>query len=471
MFYMKLKKYDKSIIFIIFTIFISLLIWWISLPVFQSFDEPAHFAQIQHIAETNQYDMNNTISNEQFLLENFLKFNIFNANVNSQYHFISKNYNIRKYIFDKKSNTKINRNTFTHVAIVENYPPLYYYISAVVYKITKQKSIFFSIEAIRFISIFFFLITLIFSYKIALLIFPEDIWIQYCTVIFIGFLPMLSQLSVSINPDNLLITLFTLFTYYSLKLLRSSGFSQKTNIVLVIILLLGFMTKQSAYILCIPYLFLIGYKLKNKKLSLRYKQILILGFFFLILIFFFLKGFTLIFDYISGTFNSWKYFSPLDYIYKYSTNYFFNGYVFQSFWGAFGWGFFKFPQQYYDILYLFLSTSIIGIIIYYYNLTYITKKNRKLLYTINYLIILSLTYSLFLVYLDFISIKNTGTFFIQGHYFFEIITANTILFLFGIGEFFKRFKLKNTIYFIIIIGIVLLNTTGLFQILINKFYL
>ena len=214
------KTKNTIILILLFiSIFVSLLIWWVTLPIFQSFDEPAHFAQIQHIALYNSKDVNNTYSIEEYNLLQYLHFL-----PNSRYTF-SNSVNAKGEQSFKENESSINKQkTFLYNGTVENYPPLYYYITAIIYRIFYKTSIFFEVEAIRFVSILLLLGTVYFAYKCAQLIFKKDKFAQYTVLLLIGFLPMLSQFAVSINPDNLIILLFSAFTYYGVRLCQSKSF-------------------------------------------------------------------------------------------------------------------------------------------------------------------------------------------------------------------------------------------------------
>ncbi len=464
------KTKNTIILILLFiSIFVSLLIWWVTLPIFQSFDEPAHFAQIQHIALYNSKDVNNTYSIEEYNLLQYLHFL-----PNSRYTF-SNSVNAKGEQSFKENESSINKQkTFLYNGTVENYPPLYYYITAIIYRIFDKTSIFFEVEAIRFVSILLLLGTVYFAYKCAQLIFKKDKFAQYAVLLLIGFLPMLSQFAVSINPDNLIILLFSAFTYYGVRLCQSKSFDIKANIALIVIIILGFLTKQSSYTLIIFLLFLYIIQIKRFKVNIKkYKQ-----YFFILLILvttlLYLVGGKLIITYMTETFQGIKWFTPFTYISNYYKNYLPSGYVFQSFWGAFGWGYFKFNQQYYDILSIIITIPIIGIIICLYNYQnykVILQKKYKNITSILFLILMVLIYSIFLVYLDFISLKNTRDFFIQGHYFFPIITSIIILIVYGIKQLFKHKYILHTIYTTIILLFIIFNITALFHILIKAFYL
>ncbi|MHB8442994.1 MAG: DUF2142 domain-containing protein [Patescibacteria group bacterium] len=446
--------------------------WWISLPIFQSFDEPAHFAQIQHIAMYGTYDTNSTISIEEYKLFQFLSFA-----TNSRYTF-NKNINAKgEKSFKKEYSSIHDQKTFKYSGTVEAYPPLYYFLAAGIYKIFSTRSIFFQIESIRFLSIIFFLITIFFSYKSSQIIFKKDRLAQYTTVIFIGFLPMLSQFTVSINPDNLIITLFSIFTYYGLKILNSKTLDIRSNIMAIIVILLGILTKQSAYLLIPVLLLLYVVQVHKFKINLkRDKRVYLIAplLIIMIVLLLYLKGFNLIYSYITTTFQGLTVFSPFTYIANYYNNYLQNGYVFQSFWGTFGWGYFKFRQQYYDILFFLSTLSFVGIFIYLYNYIHYYKilhKKYKNLLNILYLIFIVSIYSIFLIYLDFISLKNTRDFFIQGHYFFPVITSISILLVYGLQQLIRKKYLLHIVYTSVIVLIVIFNITALFGILIHAFYL
>ena len=200
----------KSIFFwLLVTVIIKQFLWIVFIPMWQFPDEQAHFGQVQNTAEghaINPAHSNNTtreIDESEILLDT--KRDDFGNN-KFTYH---PEYNIAY------SSIKVGihepaiadfpdsyRNQFVSNEATA-YPPLYYRLTAMFYKLAYTQNLLTRLFVSRLINLGLFLALIFKAFKTGKIIFPEDKLLRYMLIIFVAFHPMLSFLSGGINSDNL----------------------------------------------------------------------------------------------------------------------------------------------------------------------------------------------------------------------------------------------------------------------------
>ncbi len=217
----------KIFILLLFVTFFKELVWQVVLPIWQTPDEQAHFAQLQWYAEkkTLTIDPNLNLSQEVATSEEILgtrrdKFG------NNQYTYHPEYKNTSK-IPDFPKNF---RTTYVDQEAA-GYPPLYYLISLPFYNLFYNSGLIDRLFAVRLISLIFHLGTIFIAYKIGKL--------PLATLV--SFHPMLSFVAAGFHPDNLLIFLYSLEIYICLCLLKKFEFKKLFWAGLVFVL--GYYTK------------------------------------------------------------------------------------------------------------------------------------------------------------------------------------------------------------------------------------
>ncbi len=469
-FHQVIKKYldnNYKIILLLLVISVIEMLWLFVFPIWSLPDEPAHFAQIEHYAVFKKAINQNLISKEELNSLKFNQFNNFTEFLGHQNFTPNSLYYSNEKIFYKKNNSSSSIKDFNYKNPVEHYPPLYYILGSIIYDLFYNQNILFHAETIRIFTILISLVGLYFAYKIGILIFPKDKLFRYVLPITIGLFPMFDQTSVSINPGNLVNMLSIVFTYFYIKFLINPK-DIKNNIYIAVTLLLGLFTKENMFILLLTYLVSIFFLIyKNHIKDIKYILYIISMVTVAILIMILSNLMNIISSYTEALISHTTNFSFISYILSFGPNYYFpTGRVFQSFWGNFGWLTIPFSIQLFDILYIITVLSIIGLGVYLYK----NIHNKNIFKIFIFLFLEAIIYTLFLMLLDYSSLKNGAGNFTQGHYFLFIIAPIMILFITGITALFKE-KYKNLAYLSIITFFILLNTYSLFHLLIPTFYI
>ena len=391
----KKYKYLAIIIFIFFTIE---SIWIITTPIFSTPDSPVRFKNIQNYA--------------------------------------------------KGKNTPV----------ISEPSPLYYSIAGNLDKVFLNTRVSSQVKFLEFLSAIFSVITIIFAYKISEILF-SDTKIAIVNTLTLAIFPMFSYLGMSIDLDALLIALYTAFIYYSLKILKE-GLNKKNFTIITIILFLGLLTKQNMYLNILFYAGIIIYELYRKKLLKLYTKYIvggaILALAFLVI---FNTGFkSVVLPQVQALFNNNNSYSILDYTF-YNFHRFYNGLIFKSFWGVYGYLIINLQLRIYYLLEIVSIVSVLGISIKIFN--YI--KEKKLNKYIIYILLQFFITFLFLYTLDFIRVKDYSGYFTVGRYFFPILSLLIIGFISGLKMFISK-KYYDQFYFILISLMILFNAYSIFMI-------
>lgn len=154
---------------------------------------------------------------------------------------------VGKYEAEIKSfNTQDNRRTYiNHQAAL--YPPLYYYLDAIFYRLVYQADIITRVFASRFLSVIITALIPFVAYLAGRRIWPEEKHAKILALL-VFFFPMTTYVGVGVNSDNLHNLLFGLSLVLSLDLIKS-GFTPKRSLLISFIIGLDLMTKPQGYIL------------------------------------------------------------------------------------------------------------------------------------------------------------------------------------------------------------------------------
>ncbi|OWK27154.1 MAG: hypothetical protein US76_01070 [Parcubacteria group bacterium GW2011_GWA2_38_13b] len=220
-------------IYILFLAFalIKGVIWILIIPPFLFPDEPAHFAYTQYIVEEKNLPKNDgklsphLLSKSEELEEaiNLIKndYKIWSMDpINLK---IGESPNIPENF--PSYSRKVNAENYKNAAAV--YPPLYYAFEAIPYVIGYNLDIFHRVYLMRFFSLIFLLITLIFAHKIAFFISNDKVF-SFTVAAVISLIPALNIISFgTINNDAALIALGQIMFYYLIRLLHSRNITAK----------------------------------------------------------------------------------------------------------------------------------------------------------------------------------------------------------------------------------------------------
>jgi 4-amino-4-deoxy-L-arabinose transferase-like glycosyltransferase len=271
--------------------------------------------------------------------------------------------------------------------------------------------------------------------------------------------PMFTYMGMAIDMDALVFAMYTAFIYYSLKLLKNK-FNLKDFILLTLFLILGLLSKQNMYVNIPIYIGLSIYLLYKNGLLKKYLKYLILGF---ILILVSILGLhsglnNTVIPRLKQLIPSNNY-SILDYYAYFTDGKYFSshGVVFTSFFATFGYMYqFIHPTALYSAIKIFVDVILFGLVITIFNKIK-TKKIKD--YEIYIIIQIILTF-LFVYLLDFGVVSHYGTNFVNGRYFFPVISIITLGAIVGIRTFIPT-KYYDQLYMFLIICMIFFNLFSL----------
>ncbi len=237
----------KLIYVFIIAVILKSLVWSIVVPIWQTPDEQAHFAQLAFFVDNKTTHINTSIdlSQEIAITERMLGTNRDNRGNNSfTYH---SDYKIpyTNSITGKYEEKSINLPRSTRTTYVgqeaAHYPPLYYVLAAPFYYLGDSASLIDRVYLARILSIILSALLAVVAYKIGKSIWENEV-IAISLGVVVSFQPMLSYVFAGIHPDNLLNLLYS-FGILLLLLLLKKGINIKYLIALGGIALLGIFTK------------------------------------------------------------------------------------------------------------------------------------------------------------------------------------------------------------------------------------
>jgi hypothetical protein len=339
------------------------------------------------------------------------------------------------------------------------YPPLYYEIGALAYKLVYNKDIIIRVYSVRLVNIFLFLLLVYFIYQCGRLLFPNQILYQLSLLISVGFHPMLSFLAGGVNSDNLFNLLVTVHIYLCLRLLNKA-WTWKVLLLVVGMLLITLWTKPQAKIIPLFYLypfFLIIFK--NKKQILPYFALILLGLlaFRSTLYQLFTKQQFIPEVGAMSELNKLSVISFIDFI-KSSLIHTYKE-VMPWYWGIYRWLSLTYPRIIHRFINYFVLISSVGIIMYIYkqvikNKNALTGKNIK---SVGFLLYVAAIYFFALMIFDYLFTLSHGfSLGMQGRYYFPTIVAHIALLLIGfitIAELIKTTNQLLKVYMVLVIAL------------------
>lgn len=349
---------------------ITQILWILIIPVWQNPDEITHFFYVQFIAEKHRLPL--SFSDHQQTQEVIESTALLGTNETLRIPFgrplfaegaIGVNE-------EKIKNLKDQKRTFlpTKSFLQGDYPPFYYFVSALVYSLFREGDIVTRVLAVRFIGLILKILLVVFVIKIANLIKTDNLF-AIALASLVGFHPELSMVFASINPDVIIFFLSVVLLYLSLKVV-AQGLSYPLSIIIAFICALGIFTKQTFIPSIIIYLGLLVYDAwRYRSFKKNLIQVAIFTFSILILnLWWYLK---------------WPAFSPIalrigevlpgqimrqsiwDYAKEFYSRY--TGWTLGSFWARFGWLDVYLPVFYYKIIRILSALSLIGLALRFFD--------------------------------------------------------------------------------------------------------
>lgn len=444
------------------------------MPIWEGFDEPAHYAYVQHLVENHEFpigdknffsdEIMNTLTKVPISANlDFTKTGSLSNDVQNQ--FLSKGYSEYWTSFNQ---TTYNEN---HDFLLEEdktlrakefvggikiwesqQAPLNYLILSLFYKISEQNDIITTVFVLRYVGIAISAAAIYFVYKTVVLL-SKSSFMRYGVMIFAVFNPMFVMNLSRVSNEPLNFLFFSLFFYYAIKLLKDN-FTVRRALVLGIIIGLGLLTRQSFIVPLVLVPAIISLKIIQTE-NLRRKKIMhmISHSGFIIFISLAISGWWYIQNLlrdgnISGiaglkpmSFNNMTHFGSVNWL----------GYaeqLFLNFWGLFGWSFIRLPWVYYQIALVISLASIGGIGFFIFqnrkNIPSIIRKWKYqtiIIFSLTIiLLVLAMSYINFQYYLN--SDKKYDLVFTGSWYTFAATSAVSILLIGGLKIWLDRFRIN-----------------------------
>lgn len=218
----RVRRIPTALILLLVAGALQSLAWNVALPAFQGPDENAHFAYVQYLAETGHVPSatagSGSYSKEVQLALSDLNLTPLMGNLEMKPGW--SNADLRLWHRSERLLTAKDRGDGSGPNPIAKNPPLYYGIMAVPYRVFIWLPLLKRLFVMRLCNACFFLLTIAFTWLLAGEIFARSRWKQTLATGAVALLPQLAFMSAVINADNLLIALFTGFTFAAVRLAR-----------------------------------------------------------------------------------------------------------------------------------------------------------------------------------------------------------------------------------------------------------
>lgn len=435
-------KYLLSIFLIV--VFIKQLVWVAFVPIWQTPDEQAHFAQVAIVAEKNKAylpGVPNT-SEEIFTSEVLLGTKRDSFGNNKFTYRPTYNLPYSESVIGPDEEKLINIPTTSRSKFViseaTSYPPAYYFLASSFYKVFNSGSLFDRVFAVRIFSALLLTVLAYISFRIGKLIFSSDLLAMTLSVM-VSFHPMVSFVFTGVTSDTLFNLLVSTIIFLGLHIFYKRD--SKSLLILLPVVLLTIITKpQSAIvgILLLPVAIFVLWRFFRKKYVLIPMLITIA------------IGFWGIFDRIirgesifpeteqAVTLAS---FVNLPQFLVFTLNHTYKE-VLPWYWGVFRWLSLGLPDWLRRLTNIFTIVSLLSFLLFLL-VSFVRKNFSKQFFTSIFLLYCLIVYFSALTLFDFgFFIKKSFSFGIQGRYFFPVLPAQMVLSIVGLTFMLNR-KLKH----------------------------
>lgn len=463
----------KILIIVLTAIFFKQLAWATFVPLWQFPDEQAHFGQVAWMVENGKREKGvQNLTYEIWLSENILG-TLRDEMGNNKYTYhpeYNLDYSKTKDGIREKEIRDIptsSRQKFT-INEATGYPPLYYQLAAVIYKIFYAFDLFTRVFAVRiFTSLTLAGLTFI-AYKIGQLIFENNFKALILAVL-VGFQPMLSFVHAGVTSDALFNLLFGAFLYFVIRVIREIGKIWEIGGLFVIVYL-AFLTKPQASIIVfvlgpvLGVLGVLGLLGRLGKLGKREAIVGILGFPLILF-----AGKEVINSLVSGNVlipeTQAGLVDPSVTVFEHLKFTLYHTYreVLPWYWGVFRWLSLGLPEIFRKITNWLTAFSFLGLGVYFMRVIRGNKKRKELI-GIGFCLFVLLVYFAAVTVFDYGFRRSHGfSFGIQGRYFFPVIIAQMVIFIKGLESLMPG-KFRAGLVKTLAVFMVLLNLTAFFQV-------
>jgi 4-amino-4-deoxy-L-arabinose transferase-like glycosyltransferase len=347
-----------------------------------------------------------------------------------------------------------------------DYPPLYYWLSAQVYRLASPFTYLDVIFALRLFSVALSVVGLVFQFWTFRLIFPDRPR-QLLTVLLLTLMPMYTYMQSAINAEVLVTVLFSAFIYLAVKSIRE-GLDVRRSALIGLVVGLGLLTKQS-FLPAVPMFgVLLGIMLFRGRITVR--QTVAYGALFASILLV-LDGWWYLVR--SGAVSPAYHDQPvqplglasfLDYVRAYYTRY---DWIFDSYWGYFGWLDAPLDQRTFDLIRALSAVSLAGLVGH----LAVRAVRWRVDPAVVFMVLGGLGFLVFYILLEYIRIRSGEGAFMQGRYMFPVVTIIVALQVIGLSAFLPRTLQQRGLLAVLIPAVAALHVLALSQFVLPRYYL
>lgn len=455
------SKVKKILLTILSLVLIKCSVWSLIIPIWQTPDEQAHFAQVQWYAENKNTKIKAINLSEEIYRSEQILGTVRDISGNNKYTYHPEYKNNIVGGFNDRSLPEFNLNLFSRVNYVATeaamYPPLYYQMVVPFYDLVYRNGLIDRVYGSRLVSLVLFFLMVLFTYLIGRVIWQEKIK-AYALTIFVAFHPMVSFLAAGVHPDNLLNLIYTLILLLCLLVIKN-GIKIRYLVGLSLCIVTGYYTKPLIFLVIPVILSVVTWKFFRGSFLGIVISLLVL--FAPIFIFIFQIKMNFV-PYVTSL-SPLAGMNYLDYLKFRIPKMVFE--VWPWYWGVFKWLSLTLPSVILKIITRLAIIAIIGLFIK----IIIKIKNGKYDFefkAIIFFIVSSLSYIVYLLFWDWRLMQAMGfSQGIQGRYFFPNIASHMAILIYGLS--FGKFT-KGTLL-VVSVAMIVLNLFVL-KLLFNSYY-
>lgn len=462
----------NTIILFFLSVFFGAFFWVLAVPIFHTPDEQSHIAQVAYISQTGKNPLGNDpdLSEELFIAEKLLGTerdqvgnNRFTFHPEYKIEYTETTTGVYENEIATMAGTSAQRRFVKQEA--SRYPILYYLPASWIYSLLSYQDLFIRIFFLRMWSLVLFLLTVFFSYLVGVIVFPKNRLLALTTGMMVAFHPMMVFSNIGVNSDALGNLLFTLFIYFSLRVLTEQMNRYRIFLLLVVSLLCWYTKPQFLVVLPLLIILSLILVLRTGKKSTYLWALGAVGMGSLVL-----YGFI---HFRIGLFSLaspiWSIFDMQSFL-KFTREYTLTHTVSEVlpwYWGIYKWLGVTYPRWVHRIINRIVAVAVIGMGIWFIQLVRKKQwKSREVLIAFYLGCVCVVFYSFLALYDWYLWYTSSFTLGVQGRYYFPLISAMTVFFLIGIKSILPRWKhLDGWGIKFLGIGIVALHGYGVWTIL------
>ena len=356
--------------------------------------------------------------------------------------------------------------------------PTYYYLMLPFYLLAANQDIELRLYLLRLVNAVLGALTVGIAYLTSRAVFPKDEHLSVGVAGFVAFFPMFSFISGSLNNDNLANLLFALFVLFYVKNLNEKP-SLLYSALLVVTAFLALLTKRSTVsvaplLLLFPPLVLFRNKPAGRRDFLWRASGVLAGIVILSLLALKVWYSTPLKAQIRNLLNFHYYLSDVaaKFVGFFGPNAWLRtrtnlAYLFQGFWGHYGWQNIPLDSYLYTILAVVSLLAVLGLVLSFLPKTgagRLLKREQKISFLFLILAVITTVVIAFMrtTVLEFVPL--------QGRYIFPVLVPVAIIFVFGLNTLFLK-KFQNAAVVALLAGLVVLDLVSWASYLLPAHYL